>query len=332
MVANGWDGDKTSPCSKKKELNKLIQGALDADVIVFQRPDQPQHVEIAKLLQEAGKKVVFDNDDTYIPESGIPTMMKGMAGEDKLKKMHDSLNDFMKTADLCTTTTEFLAEEYKLINPNTVVLPNMVDPDDWDEPLPNDTDKVRIGLIGSVSSNENYAPIKPLLDHYENDDRVQFVLLGIPRQVQEHDFIRDLYKEEMEFWGKRDVEWHHFVPQEDYNELLNELKLDIMLIPRHDSYFNRAKSNLKFLEASMLEIPVVAQGFKDGKAPYQGKDEDYMEVIVDNEDWIKTVEELVVNKSLRESMGKKAHEYVLKHYNINDHGNQWYNVYKKLLD
>ena len=59
----------------------------------------------------------------------------------------------------------------------------------------------------------------------------------------------------------------------DYFDTLNDLELDIMMIPRKDNYFNKCKSNIKFLEASMCEIPVITNYFKD--SPYE-KDGDYV--------------------------------------------------------
>ncbi len=55
---------------------------------------------------------------------------------------------------------------------------------------------------------------------------------------------------------------------------LNELKIDIFLLPRKDNYFNRYKSNLKFLEASMVEAMYISQGFLDNQSPYEQNEED----------------------------------------------------------
>lgn len=329
MVANGWDGDKTSPLGTRATAQRAAEGAVAADVVVFQRPDQRNAVEIAKMLKQAGKVIIFDNDDTYIPDSGVPTQIEDANHKLTLQKMSENLNEFMRIADACTTTTDFLAEEYKQQNPNTFVLPNAVDPDDWDEPLRNDSDVVRIGLIGSISTNSNYEPIIPLLEHYRDDPRVQFVLLGIPRQVKDDEKILKAYEKEIEFWSKQNVEWHYFVPMKDYQDSLNELRLDIMLIPRHDSYFNRAKSNIKFLEASMLEVPVIAQGFEDGNSPYE-QDKEYCTLVYDNDKWIEETEKLIQSEKLRREIGKKAKAYVIDKYGIDNIGHLWEEAYEKV--
>ena len=113
---------------------------------------------------------------------------------------------------------------------------------------------------------------------------------------------------------------------------LNNLKLDIMLIPRHDNYFNRAKSNLKFLESSICEIPVVAQGFTSNDSPYQQNPEDskYMEIAITEEDWITKTLALIEDKQKRIEMGQKAREYVLTNYNIKNNAYKWREAYQNI--
>jgi glycosyltransferase involved in cell wall biosynthesis len=103
-----------------------------------------------------------------------------------------------------------------------------------------------------------------------------------------------------------------------------------MIIPRRDNYFNRCKSNIKFLEAAMCEIPVIAQSFDDG--PYEEITPDMGVLIRDNSKWLDEINRLIEDKDLRRSMGRKAREYVLKNYNIADHYQEWNNAYKSLYE
>ncbi len=146
--------------------------------------------------------------------------------------------------------------------------------------------------------------------------------------------VRDMYKKDYDFWQSLNIDWHPFVPVADYIDMLNSLKLDIMVISRKDDYFNRCKSNLKFLEASMLEIPCVVQGFTDGLSPYQVNPDDrnYCDIVVDNNDWMKYLEPLIQSKELREEKGKKAYKYVVENYSIENKINLWETQYKKLLE
>jgi glycosyltransferase involved in cell wall biosynthesis len=118
---------------------------------------------------------------------------------------------------------------------------------------------------------------------------------------------------------------------QDYQDTLNDLELDIALIPRTENYFNKAKSNLKFLECSMLEIPCIASGFSDGLSPYeQGEDKNYLKLVKKHEDWYTYLEELSDKKTRRE-LGKKAKKYVLDKYDINKNIHLWEDAYKNLI-
>ena len=314
LVHNGWDGDKVNVYSKKKDAHTAMKAMLDADVIVMHRPFENIRKQMFELLKESGKKIVFENDDTY----KVQDQMK--LGK-TLDMVSDNIDWFIKNSDLVTTTTEFLAEEYRKLNPNVVVLPNMIDPADWPTPKRNRGDKVRIGLVGSTLMNKDFEPIIPALKELNTRSDIQLVILGMPNN--------EMYREENSFWSTLNVEKYPPISVEKYPEALNELKLDIMLIPREDSYFNRCKSNLKFLEASMLEIPVIAQGFTDGNSPYQNpKDAENMIIVTDNSKWLTEVYTLVANKELRAELGKKARKYVLKNYDIRKNASLWEKAYK----
>jgi glycosyltransferase involved in cell wall biosynthesis len=224
-----------------------------------------------------------------------------------------------------------LADEYRKINKNVLVLKNCVDPDDWPTPKRNEGEKVRIGLVGSVTANGDFDSIRVALTELNKRADVQLVMFGLP--PKDLPKAQELYKEEYEFWSQFNIEWQPFVPMADYFDTLNNLRLDMMLIPRKDNYFNRCKSNIKFLEASMLEIPCVMQGFEDGKSPYQFDkvEEQGMGIVVtDNSKWLEAIDKLIANKDLRRAMGKLANKYVLENYDIKTNAINWKNAYENL--
>lgn len=337
LVYNGWDGFWRSLRTSKVSNYQMFQDAIKADVIVFHRPIDRKAFEAAKLLKIYGKKVVMDNDDTYMPDSGVPTQMFGALNE-RLKaavsRIDTGLKAFAEIADMVTVSTDFLHKEYLEVNKNVVTIPNCIDPIDWSKPKRNETDVIRIGMVGSVASNKEYEQIIPLLEKLKDRKDVKIVLFALPVKRKGTEWAVSIFEPEFVFWGKYNVEWQHFVDVKDYMETLNNLKLDIMLIPRYDNYFNRAKSNIKFLEASMLEIPVLAQGFSTGDSPYQlDKDDAKHMIICNNEtEWLEKTLDLIENKDKRIEMGKKAREYVISKYNIKDNAYRWRDAYKKLYE
>jgi len=336
LQANGWDGDKISLGSPKASPDRMIKGAMNADIVVFHRPIQKEMYEAAVLLKEAGKKIVMDNDDTYRENSGVPVQMFGR-DRDKLdtaiQYINEQLRKFAELADMVTVTTEFLKKEYEMWNKNVVVLPNCVDPFDWEEPLKNDTGKTRLLVTGSVASNKDYENIIPLLEKLKDRKDVQVVLQALPADKPGQEETRKIYKPELDFWNKYNVEWYPFMPLNDYLEFIPKLKIDIMLIPRHDNYFNRCKSNLKFLEASMCKMATVAQSFPDGNSPYEvnESDREYLVLANDSQDWVNKVTDLLDNKEKIDILKEKAHEYVKNWYDINNNAYKWKDAYKTII-
>lgn len=332
LVANGWDGDQTSLSLDQISPENKSKAAQESDVVVFHRPDDPEKLKLARILKDVGKKIVYDNDDTFKDDGGFK--FNEYLNEERLKtglkRINEVLDAFITEADLVTCSTEFLKKEYEKLNKNVVVLPNCVDPFYFDEPLKNKGQKVRIGVTGSIAVTSDLEALKPIIEHYQHDPRVQLVLFSLP--PKNHDkLIREMYADEYAFLDSVNLEWQPFVDMQNYYDTLNELRLDMMIIPRADTYFNRCKSNLKFLEASMFEIPVIAQGFEDGNSPYQGEeDSKYMKIAFSTDDWIKSIDELTVNKNLRETMGKRAHAYVKEKYDIEKNAYKWEEAYKSL--
>jgi glycosyltransferase involved in cell wall biosynthesis len=320
MLFNGFSGDKES-FDGVRDRQKDAFMVTKSDTIIYQRPDSYEKLESAILLQKAGKKIVFDNDDTY--KDLNPMRVDGLAKRDR------ALDTFIGIADLVTTTTEFLAEEYRKLNKNVVVLKNYINPNDYPTPKRNEGDKVRIGIFGSTTLNGDSGEIKELLQELSERDDVTLVYMGVKLKLKGYE--KSLYQDDIDFWKKLKIEHHENVSIKDYRNALNDLRLDFCLIPRKDNYFNRCKSNIKFLEASMLEIPCIAQGFEDGKSPYQGEeDRRYMLIAKDIDNWRMNTEHLIKNKKSREIFGKGAHQYVLENYNIQKHYKEWADAYKNL--
>lgn len=335
LQENGWDGDRVTMGLQRISADQKAKALVDADIIVFHRPERDEQLAMQKVLKKSGKKIVFDNDDTYKDFNGF--RFNDYMTEEKVKnglgKLDKNIDDFLKEADLVTCTTEFLKTEYEKTNPNVVVLPNCVDPFYFPEPKRNEDEVVRIGVTGSVGITNDVEVLKPIIDHYQHDPRVRLVLLSLPPEGQ-NEIYKKLYAEEYAYWNKVNIEWHSFVTSDVYYEYLNDLKLDMVIIPRSDSYFNRCKSNLKFLENSMLEIPTIGQSFPTKDSPYEVDLEDTQHLLLatDTKSWIEQIEKLITDKELRREMGKKAHEYVENKYSIENNAQKWVDAYKPLMN
>lgn len=310
---------------------QLYEKAMRSDVICFQRPSSEASLKLAKLLKLKGKKIIFDNDDTY---SGIPLARLGSEKQVEIAQgLNKILNDFVAIADGVTVSTKVLAEEYGKINPNVVVLKNCIDPLDEFVCKKNDTGKFRIGFVGSVTSNDDYIHIKKDIKMLDERGDCTIVIMGVKYSDGK---IMPSMQEDYDFWASlKNLEWHYVVPVTEYMQKVASLALDVAIIPRKEHYFNECKSNLKFLEMSLLKIPVIAQGFKNKKSPYQGKDSKYMTVVVENplaeHQWYDKIISIKNDYERFAQLAAKAHDYVLLNYNIKTFANKWTLAIKKLI-
>ena len=308
---------------KMPDAQIIREKANNADVIVFQRPQDKATLELARQLKYQGKKIIFENDDTY---SGLPLERLGNEKAIELaQEINKNLQDFLRLADGAIASTEILAKEYREINKNTVVLKNTIDPFDKFTCKKNTTGKLRVGLIGSVTSNDDYIHVKDAIRRLDERNDITLVVMGVKRS--DGSYLPTM-KEDYDFWASlKNVEWHSYVPVTRYMSYIASLALDVAIIPRKDHYFNKCKSNLKFLEMSLLKIPVIAQGFED--SPYL-KDKDYLTLVYENDDWYNKVIELKENREHFLSIAEKAQEYVLKNYNIKTYYHEWVTQIEKL--
>lgn len=335
MYHNGWKGNFDSLESECKPIEVMAREALEADVVVFHRAETTSHHRVAMLLKKAGKKIVFDNDDTFKFDEYHPFFEMDRKNFERNKKMKNNvINNFILNADLITCSTDFLQKEYQEINPNVHVLPNYVDPMDWDEPLRNTGDKVRIGVVGSVAYSHDFGIIEDVIKKLSKNQNIQLVLFGLNnfKKKEGNKIEKKILRKEYSFWENlKNIEHVPWVPMHQYFKMLNELRLDLMIIPRRENNFNRAKSNVKFLEAAMCEIPVIASSFKAKNSPYDADIDGTNGLLVSkHKDWYPTIMSLVNDKKKRRAMGKKAKKYVLTHYNIEQHAHKWAEVYKTL--
>lgn len=333
LLVNGWSGNYPGLKQELKDIKLQQEEMQKADVIVFHRADNPEYHKIARLLKSMGKKIVFDNDDTFqVDKTHAFFNLDEKGFKQNMKWKNNAVYNFILNSDLVTASTEFLAEEYRKYNDNVIVLPNCVNPDDWDTPLRNETDIVRIGIVGSSAYYHDFDIIKDFIKELDDNKKIQLVLFGLfaGKDKEKNPKITAVHHREYAFWDTlENIEHVGWCEMVDYFTVLNELRLDMMIIPRRESYFNKAKSNIKFLEAAMCEIPVITNYFKG--CPYENDIDGKNGVFVyKQEDWLKEIYRLVDDKKLRREMGKTAYQYALRNYDINKYGYLWKDAYENL--
>lgn len=261
--------------------------------------------------QERGLKIVVDVDDHLEVDKDNPHFI-----EHENAKAYEVIKTTVEIADMVTTTTPYLKRYLDTLNKNVVVLPNYMDMEFWDgEVLPNTSNEIRIGYLGSMTHYEDVKHIREsLLTILEAHPEVKLILVGDLR-------YRDLFE-------GFNVDVQLGVPFENYPSKLRGLRLDIGIAPLQEKRFNNYKSPIKAMEYGLCGIPVVAsrtrfyQDFleegKDGYLAYR-----YI-------DWWAPLEALITNEKRRKRMGKALRAKVEKECSLADKIHLWKDAYNSL--
>ena len=207
-------------------------------------------------------------------------------------------------ADMLIVSTPYLKKLYTPYNKNIQIIRNCIDFDLWDKLVSKekDTKRLRFGWVGAATHSEDLRfiekPIERILEKYPF---VEFMFGGGTPGflVKKHDRILS------------DNIWHNVYK---YPQSLKDRNVDIGLAPLLDNNFNRAKSNLRWLEYSALKIPTICS--KVGHFKDTLKTNDTAILCSEPDEWFEAMSLLIENETLRKQIGINAYNEVKKNFNI----------------
>ena len=281
----------------------IVQSCTDKDGIAM----------LYEWQQEHGKKIVVECDDGLELNKDSPFKEDHERFEAKFV-----ITRTMEIADMITTTTHYLSDQLRVYNDKVKVLPNYIDLERWEQPyLRNETGQIRIGWAGSITHVDDMKmivePIKKICKEFHN---VQLVVIGDPRVGALFDGCP--------------VEIQNGVPFDVWPAKLASLRLDIGLAPLRDTYFNRCKSNIKWIEYAIMHVPGVFS-----PTVYSMDNERFDGVygqIAENEDqWYRCIKNYILCKELREDIADRARSCVTTAYTLKTNQNMWLDAYNSLI-
>ncbi len=181
----------------------------------------------------------FDDHPVFLEERGVAM---------------DTLLTF-KAVHAVQTSTAPLAEVLRAENPEVGLFPNGI----FELPsVQNFADPERLTMIfAALNRGEDWAPLMPTLNAVANavGDRLHFEVV--------HD---------QAFFDALETPHKNFTPMCDYATYLKMLgHADIAFMPLADSSFNRAKSDLKFIEAAACRVAALASRVVYGATIVEGE-------------------------------------------------------------
>lgn len=243
---------------------------------------QKQFFEFLKKLSgEMGFRMIYEIDDIMLHED-IPDYNKFKPAF-KNEEIRDNAIAMMNMSDEVTVTCDFMKDYYinKTGNKNVTVIPNF--PPKWwighfynEKKLSQDYDKYRkrprILYAGSgahfdvenrVNQDDDFRHVLQAIVNTRH--KYQWVFLGaFPLALQQ--FVKD-----------GTLEYHAWELLYNYPQKIYNLNINMMVAPLQDNNFNKAKSDLKYIEACSYGIPIACQDLCTySQAPFKFKTGDEM--------------------------------------------------------
>jgi glycosyltransferase involved in cell wall biosynthesis len=244
---------------------------------------------LKQISQEHKFRLIYEIDDLVFAED-IPEYNKFKPAFTD-PKIRQTAQAIMAMCDEITVTNKFMKDYYaeKTGNKNITVIPNYP-PKFWmgqfynEKRLSENFDrfqkKPRVLYAGSgahfdvenrVGQNDDFAHVNRIIE--STIDKYQWVFLGAFPLPLQH----------LVASGK--VEFHPWERTYTYAEKIYNLNINAMVAPLQDNTFNRAKSDLKLVEASCFGIPIVCQDmctYEDATFKFKTGDEmvDQLDVIL----------------------------------------------------
>jgi glycosyltransferase involved in cell wall biosynthesis len=274
---------------------------LACDVLHVHRIATPEMQQLACRLREAGVGIVWDNDDdvTAVPRTNP---LYARLGGFRSRDMRVGVRAMMGLADVVTTTSPVLAEQYRELGAVDVrVLENFV-PTEFGKVRPAKHRGVVIGYVAGLEHQADYQALglrdtlARLIDAHP-DLRVMSIGLGLglPQDRYEHR------------------------PSVEFRNLAKALaRCDIGIAPLIDTAFNRARSNAKLKEYASGGLPWLASPI----GPYAGMGEQQGGRLVPDDGWYDALERLIVNARERRKLAKRAARWV-RAERIDQHIHRW---------
>lgn len=228
----------------------------------------------------------------------------------------------LKLSDGVITSTEYIKGKLKSLFPDKscYVVRNSLDFDIWDNltfqrPAHEINPKlIRVGFTGCGNHSADLELIKkPLLTLLEEFPDLEFISLP--------------FKCFDDVTHPRLLKWDMWVGLSKFPQMSANWEMDFGIAPLRDNEFNRAKSNLRWLEYSALKIPTICSNIYPFKNSINNE-KDGVLVSNSSKDWYDAMRDLILNKEKRLKVGQEAYQIVRKKYSMDNVAKEYLSILK----
>lgn len=219
---------------------------IDTDVLLIQRPCEPQFIGLMHLCKNMGVKIILDYDDDVLNVD-----MDNPAYEVYVDKT-ETIKEMLGLADEVWCSTEGVKDSLSPHNKNCVIVPNAHN--DFLFPVGhrrafNKGSKVAYWRGGSTHQADIYEKANTLVELINCDQQWQWYFIG-------HRFL----------WLEQQCgNNYNIVPEMHlmaYFNFLHSLKPEILVYPLRNTLLNRGKSNIAWIEATYAGAVLIGDAWR----------------------------------------------------------------------
>ncbi len=322
MAVRGWDAQVLGP----EDIRSTVPSMHGVTVLYLWRAAWDRGLDaMVTAARWASAKVVFDVDDLmFEPALAKTTIIDGIRtqglAEQDVADYYKRVRRTLRLADFCTCPTEPLATALRRHGRPVLVIPNGFDAGSLSTSskaaaarlAQPDDGRIRLGYAsGSRTHQRDFArAVGAIARILREHPECLLVLFRLPATAGHTPYL--LPDEFPELAGlAHQIEWRDIVP---LGMLSFELaRFDVNLAPLETGNpFCEAKSELKYFEAALVNVPTVASpttpfasAIRDGVTGFLAADES---------GWYAALKRLVTDPILRASIAQNAHWDVLWRY------------------
>ncbi len=288
----------------------------NADAVIFWRTAWDPCVEAAMgVARQSGARIIFDVDDLmFEPDFARTSMIDGIRTqgltEDQVRTHYALVQRAMLQADICTTTTEEIAWYMRNAGKVTFVIPNSFGYETVKSSrlavrrrrkMTGDG-VVRIGYAaGTRTHQRDFATIANAIGRILHErPQCRLVLF---REKNQGPPLVDISEYSALAENGEQIEWREYVAPEDLAEEM--ARFDLNLAPLEvGNPFCEAKSELKFFEASLVDVVTIAsptgpfrRAIRNGETGFLASDEN---------EWHDIILRLIDDPNLRRNVARAA--------------------------
>ncbi|HIE43856.1 MAG TPA: glycosyltransferase family 1 protein [Candidatus Omnitrophica bacterium] len=272
---------------------------------------------LAHLLKK--NKLILDMDDWEMKEK--PRYYLRFLPSSKAEFF---LRQIARRCEFLVAASHFLKTFLSSYNTNVYYIPTGVDTDLFKPRETRRDKKITISWIGTIHRRDNVENILFLIDIFcRLKDRYSNICLEIAGDGLYGNRIKAL----IAGYGRKDIIWKGWINPELIPGYLSTIDIGTMPLIQKIK-FNQAKSPLKLFEYMAMGKPTISSNI--GEARYIIKNGKSGFLAEDREQFIRSLEELILNPQLRESIGREAKRVIEKDYSLSVVVEKLYKIVKSI--